>query len=62
MSAEWHGIVLVPSVGEVEFDNWSMDDTEDRLEPTAELQAKEKFAQAFKTMITEKAGFLIKLF
>jgi len=39
-----------------------MDDTEDRLEPTAELQAKEKFAQAFKTVITEKAGFLIKLF
>lgn len=49
--------VLVPSVGEVEVDNWSMDDTEDRLEPTAELQAKEKFAKAFRTVITTKARF-----
>lgn len=47
MSSEWHGIVLVPSVGEVEFDNWSMDDTEDRLEPTAELQAKRQVRTSF---------------
>ena len=35
-----HVFVLVPSVGEVE----SIEDTEDRLEPTAELRGKKKFA------------------